>query len=195
MSQGEVEVVRHSNTDLSTLGLSPEHCEAMQLLFDVKEGRRLVQQNYGSVLSKARSQQHTLPLATAERAACAIPMLPTVGALHGFPDADVVLFRFKPSIRVRVSAHCYELLCSEGKVRIHGLRQVTDSLRKIACTPLASFATSDVDGPAIGFTQTRKNIEHRAFTRSVDPDQSQELSGVCSKSRTFQNLSLAVREA
>lgn len=121
MSKSKIKVVGDSDTDLTTRRFLPQYCETMQLLLNVKKGGRLVQENYRSVLSEARSEQHALPLAAAEGAEQAVAMLPAVSALHGLPDEGVVLFGLEPSIRVRISAHRYQLLSSEGKVCTYSL--------------------------------------------------------------------------
>src|ERR1700761_4267140 len=76
----QVQIMGCCNTELAGRGLLAQYAEAVQLLFDVEKGRRLVEQEDGGVLCQTRSHEHALPLSSAERMKRPVTMGPAEGA-------------------------------------------------------------------------------------------------------------------
>ena len=65
--QGEVHVMGDRHARGAAIGLVAQHVETMQLLIDVEERRRLVEQQQPRALRETRGKQNALALAAAER--------------------------------------------------------------------------------------------------------------------------------
>src|SRR5688572_28791124 len=89
----------------TTVGLGTQDTEALQLLIDVEEGRRLVEQQHRRPLSETRGQEDPLPLAAAERRQDAAPELQALAPLHRRFGNPAILLRLEPPISVSVASH------------------------------------------------------------------------------------------
>lgn len=135
----------HRDAEFAGLRFFAQDVEAMELLLDVEEGGRFVQQQDRSVLGEARREQNALALPAAQSAEVAMTMLPAVGSFHGLANKAVILVRLKPSVRVRVPSHRHQLLCRVREVRVDSLREMTHPLRELAQIPISLIASRDGD--------------------------------------------------
>src|ERR1700690_2941377 len=175
---GEVEVVRHGQHEHAAAAQIAQETVDGDLVLEVEECRRLIEQKRFGLLGYGRGQDDELALSARERAGMAGAERQRAGEGQRALDGFEIGRRFEKAVAVRGPAHQHNLLGGEGKLDAQALRDEGDLAGEGSARPMLGLDAAVFAAAGVAGTEAGHDAEQRRFAGAVGADDGDQLGGV-----------------